>query len=174
MEAIENLNRPKIISAIMCVGLNGELGKDNKLLVNFKEEMQHFRKITQGKCCLFGRTTFDGIKVPLKGRKSFVLTSNLEITYPNATVVHSVDEFLELTKDEEEVMICGGAKVYKDTESLWDKFYLTVINMGFSDADAYFRSTTKSWIDVEPVERLIGKNGLYAKCFTMVKDWHED
>ena len=93
-----------IVSSIMCSGLKGELGRNNGLLVNFKEELQYFRSVTQGKSILFGHKTFKGLP-SLKGRNIYVLTSQDNINYPNATVVKSVEEFLELTKDEEEVFI---------------------------------------------------------------------
>lgn len=150
------------ISAYMMCGLNGEISR-NGPLVQFKEMDIHFRKTTEKKSILMGSKTFESCKIPLKGRTVFVLSSQNK-TFKDATLVHTVDEFLELTKDEDEIIICGGAKVYELTKLLWEQVYFNVINMGFHDADNYFRSYTSKWDDGVAPTIIEGKNGLYAKC----------
>lgn len=57
-----------------------------------------------------------------------MISRNPEFQAVGCEVVHSVEEALELTKDEDEVFVTGGGMIYK---KLWDKadrLYLTVVH----------------------------------------------
>lgn len=65
------------MNAIVSVCANWGIGKDNKLLIHNKEDMQHFVKMTTGGCVIMGRSTFESFpKGPLKGRKNIVISQN--------------------------------------------------------------------------------------------------
>ena len=67
------------MKAIVCVTKNWGIGKDNKLICTFKEDMNHFKQLTAGKAIVAGRKTFETFcngKKPLIGRKNIVITSD--------------------------------------------------------------------------------------------------
>jgi dihydrofolate reductase len=64
-----------MIEMIVAMGLNREIGKDNKLLWNLEDDMKHFVKTTKGKNVVMGRKTFESLpNGPLKGRHNYVIT----------------------------------------------------------------------------------------------------
>ena len=129
----------KNITMIAAVGRNLELGKDNDLIWHFREDMKFFKEKTMGKPVVMGYKTLESLPKLLPGRLNIVLTSrNLELN-PAILVVHSIDELLEKVMDYPEVMIIGGASVYKQMLPYSDKMYLTEIDAE-AEADAYFPS----------------------------------
>ncbi len=56
-----------------------------------------------------------------------------------AEVVHSIEELLELLKDEDpnSLMVIGGASVYKELLPYCDTIHVTMVDYAY-EADAYF------------------------------------
>ena len=126
-----------MISIIAAIGENRELGKDNKLIWHLKEDMQYFKEMTMNKKVVMGLKTYLSLPGVLKNREYLVLTTTMK-SLPNAQVFHDFDSLLEYLESlEEEVMIIGGASVYKLFLPYADYLYLTEI-MAQAEADAYF------------------------------------
>ncbi len=127
----------KNITIIAAIGRNRELGKNNDLIWHFREDMKFFKEQTMGKPIVMGYKTLESLPKLLPGRKHIVLTSrNLELD-PSIVIVHSIDELLNEVVKYPEVMIIGGASVYKEMLSYSDKLILTEIDAE-ADADVYF------------------------------------
>lgn len=123
------------ISLIAAVDLNNGLGKNNQLLCHLPADLQHFKHITMGKPILMGRKTYLSIGRPLPGRRNIVLSHQLE---PSAGI-EIMDSFEEACQkvQEPELMVIGGAGVFKDSLSLASTIYLTIIHHVF-EADVFF------------------------------------
>lgn len=125
-----------IKSIVVAMDEQRVIGKDNQLIWHLPADLKRFKEITMGHSMLMGRKTFDSIGKPLPGRRSIVITrKNIEI--PGCLVVHSIEQALENCKDEEEVFIIGGADIFKQTLSIADKIYLTIVHHCF-EGDTYF------------------------------------
>ncbi len=96
-----------MVSIIVAIGPHGVIGDKNQLLWHITEDMKYFRAITQGHAVIMGRKTYDSIGRPLPKRHNVVITRQ-EIQIEGCSVVHSLPEALEITKDEQEVFIIGG------------------------------------------------------------------
>tara|TARA_B100000886_G_C20195968_1_gene396333 strand:- start:78 stop:572 length:495 start_codon:yes stop_codon:yes gene_type:complete len=127
------------ISIIAAIGKNKEIGLNNDLLWSISEDLQNFKKITMGHYLVMGRRTFQSIGKELKGRKLIILTSDPYLSVGEHLTAHSVEEAIYLAEKnaEEELMICGGAKVYKDFLGKADTMYLSRVDWT-GDADTYF------------------------------------
>jgi len=136
----------KNVTMIAAIGKNNELGKNNDLIWKFKEDMQFFKEQTMGKPMAMGYKTFYSLRggKPLPGRKHIVLTSrNLEEN-PQITVVRSLEELINYIEEyKEEVMIIGGASIYKAMLEYADKLVLTEIDAEDKEADAFFPEFNK-------------------------------
>lgn len=133
-----------IISMIAAIGKNRELGKNNKLLWSIKEDMQWFRAHTMNKPVVMGRKTYESIGKPLKNRLNIVLTRDMSFNPdPNVLVAHDIGNVLYHVKDEKEVMIIGGAEIYKQFLPFTNRMYLTEIDKEF-EADTFFPEFDKS------------------------------
>lgn len=128
------------ISIIAAIGQNRELGKNNKLLWDIPEDMEHFRSITKGHAVIMGRKTYESIGHALPQRPNIIITNDPSFTTPDdCFIVHSLEEAIHVgkTKEEQELFIIGGATIYKQAIDIADKLYLTIVHASF-DADAFF------------------------------------
>lgn len=144
------------VSIIAAIGKNRELGKNNKLLWNIPEDLNHFRKVTAGHAVIMGRKTHESVGRVLPSRINIVITrdSNYGILSDGVplprkagrvnesegcVVCGSLNEAIEVAKKsgEKEVFVIGGGEIYKQAMSLADKLYLTLVDGSF-DADTFF------------------------------------
>ncbi len=135
-----------ILSLIAAIGINNELGKDNKLLWDLPADMRHFRETTSGHPVIMGRKTFESIGRPLPNRRNIVLSRSTEnYQAPGCENVSSVEEALNLFKDsDEEIFVIGGAQIYKLFLPYANRLYITRVNSSF-DADAFFPEIDQEW-----------------------------
>ena len=63
-----------MLSIIVAIGKNNEIGKKNDLLWNLPTDMKHFRETTKGHTVIMGQKTFESIGRPLPNRRNIVLT----------------------------------------------------------------------------------------------------
>jgi len=143
----------KNITMIAAIGKNNELGKNNDLIWKFKEDMNFFKEQTMGKPMAMGYKTFYSLREgkPLPGRKHIILTSrNLEEN-DQIVIVRSLEELLNyIEKYKDEVMIIGGASIYKSMIDYANKLVLTEIDAEDKEADAYFPTFNKEdWLKEE-------------------------
>lgn len=126
------------ILLVAAMSTNGAIGYQNKLPWHLPEELKYFKKITLGKPVLMGRSTFQSMgSKPLPDRHNIVMTREKDFLAQGCTVVHSVEEALKVVENCEEVMVIGGAEVYKQFLPLAKKLYLTVIHHPY-EGDTFF------------------------------------
>ena len=105
-----------MIKMIICTGKNGELGKDNKLLWNIKEDLKLFKEKTLNKVVVLGRNTFEGLpfKNGLPSRDNVVLSSKGGEDRQGVTFIDDIRWVLYYQDDNpsEDIWICGGSSVY--------------------------------------------------------------
>lgn len=128
-----------MFSAIVAVGKNNEIGKNNQLLWHISEDLKNFKKITTGKTVIMGRKTFESIGRPLPNRRNIVLSRTLD-KIEGVEVFHSLEEITELFgNSDEEVFIIGGANIYKEMFNNFQKLYISFIKKEDNEADAFFQ-----------------------------------
>jgi dihydrofolate reductase len=127
-----------IISLVAAMSTNRIIGINNSLPWNIPEELQYFKKITMGKPIIMGRKTFDAIgRRLLPGRHTIVLTKDSDLIGHGFSVAHSIDEAINLATQVPEIMVIGGAGVFKEFMPLARRLYLSIIPQEY-DGDAYF------------------------------------
>jgi len=133
-----------MISMIAAVGKNRELGKDNGLVFNIKEDMQYFKETTTGHPVIMGYNTFKSIGKPLKNRDNYVATFSVEGLPEDVTPVTDLHAFLkEHQDDESELFVIGGASIYRESLPYAKNLYLTEIDAE-ADADVFFPEFDKT------------------------------
>ncbi len=111
---------------------SGVIGRDNGLPWHLPDDLRRFKALTLGRPVLMGRRTFESIGRPLPGRHNIVLTRDLRWSAPGATVVRSLDEALAAAGDAPEIMVIGGADLYRQVLPLAHRIELTEVE---SDLD---------------------------------------
>ncbi len=118
-----------ILSMIVAAAENNVIGRDNGLIWRLSADLKRFKALTTGHTILMGRKTFESIGRALPHRRNIVITRNLNFKAEGCEVVHSVEEALALTKDEDEVFVTGGGTIYKKLWDRADRLYLTVVHL---------------------------------------------
>ncbi|WP_256012404.1 dihydrofolate reductase [Desertivirga xinjiangensis] len=139
----------KIISAVVVVDANNGIGKENKLLVHFPADLKRFKNITTGHSIVMGRKTFDSMGRALPNRRNIVISRQADLVTEGAEIARSLEEALNLCRDEDEVFIIGGAEIFKQAFAITDRIYLTRIHKSF-EADTFFPDiSNRSWREAE-------------------------
>lgn len=140
---------PIRISAIVAFDDDGAIGTKTGLPWHLPADLKRFRQVTWNKPILLGRATYQMIGRPLPGRANIVLTRDPRFQAEGCLVAHSLEEALELAREEarqratDEIVIAGGAEVYRATWPLCQRVYLTQIH-GRSGGSVYFPSEVAS------------------------------
>ena len=131
------IKKNKNITIIAAIGENNELGLDNKLIWNIKEDLKRFKKLTTGHSIVMGRKTFESISKALPGRLNIVLTKNKNFKFKNVSIASNIHEAIELTKDDEQPFIIGGSEIYSLFINMAQTIELTRVHNNFK-ADTFF------------------------------------
>ena len=127
------------LSIIVAMAKNRAIGKDNQLIWHISNDMKHFKEVTLGHTVIMGYNTWKSLpgQRPLPHRRNIIISSRLEQEPEGFEVAHSIQESLELVRDEEEVFIMGGGSIYEQFLPKADLLYLTRLDHNF-EADTYF------------------------------------
>lgn len=129
------MRRPRV-SLVVAMDDAGLIGANNALPWRLSNDLKHFKRITWGKPIVMGRRTFQSIGRPLPGRRNIVLTRDKAFDAPGCRVVHTFQEAMAAA-DAEEVMVIGGADIYRQALPRADRIYLTRVRGRFQ-GDTYF------------------------------------
>ena len=140
-----------IVSIIVAMDKNGVIGKNLKGMPWYlPADLKHFKEITTGKPVIMGRVTYDTIGKPLPNRQNIVLTRDPAFSAQNVEVVRSINEAVHKAKQAEEIMVIGGANIYKQFLPLANRMYVTRIHAEF-EGDTYF--TKVNWDEWREIAR---------------------
>ena len=137
------------ISLIVAAANNDAIGKNNQMLWYMPNDFKYFKNQTWGLPILMGRRTFQALESKaLPGRLNLILSRDKSFKAEVAVVIGKYDDALFMTKEHDynELMVIGGAEIYKLMLPKANKVYLTRIDANFEDADAFFPELSpKEW-----------------------------
>jgi len=132
-------------------------------------DLRYYKEKTMGKTVVMGQRTFESIgSEPLPGRKMIVLNNDENYKAPEGCkVARSIEELLKMIDKKEEVMICGGASVYKQFLPLADRLYITFIHGDF-EGDTFFPEFDKNeWKEVKRTDNKADDKNPYDYSFVI-------
>jgi dihydrofolate reductase len=147
------------------------IGVDNKLPWRLSADLKRFRELTMGHHIIVGRKTFESIGRPLPGRRTIVVTRDVNYKAECCEVAHSVEDAINLARErgESEVFICGGAEIYAQTIGVADRMYLTLVDAEVA-ADTFFPEfDEREWIEQENSYQSADEKNQYPFTFKLVK-----
>lgn len=134
------------LAIIVAAAKNGVIGRNNQLPWHLPQDLKYFKAITLGKPVIMGRKTYESIGKPLPGRTNIVITRNKDWAAAEGVVVTNGFEqaLLEAQKVQgsgagpaDEVMVIGGAEIYRSALQFADRVYLTRVDIE-PEGDAFF------------------------------------
>jgi len=137
------------IAFVVARDRHGVIGKEGRLPWRLPDDMRHVRDLTVGKPLIMGRRTFDSIGRPLPNRVSIVLTRDPTFRCDGCLVARTTDEALALAGYVPEVIVFGGAGVFRDFLPRADRIYLTEVDTEVVGDTFFPPLDPKEWREVE-------------------------
>jgi dihydrofolate reductase len=152
------------LSAVVAVSDNDVIGRDNALPWYQPADLAYFKRVTMGKPILMGRKTWDSIGKPLPGRRNIVL-SRSGFAAQGVDVVRTLDEACAVAGDVPEMMVIGGAMIFKLAMPRMDHVHLTRVHC-VVDGDVFLPPLhPDEWREVRREERPADARNAYAMTF---------
>lgn len=131
------MNPQPIISLIAAMDENRVIGRDNQLPWRLPADLQNFKRLTMGKPMVMGRKTWESLPGLLPGRTHIVISANPAYRAEGCLLVRSIEQALAAAGDVNEIMVVGGANLYRQLLPRADRLYLTLVHTRVT-GDAWF------------------------------------
>jgi dihydrofolate reductase len=117
-----------MLSIIVAVADNGVIGSGNQLPWRLPDDLKRFKALSLGKPIVMGRKTFDSIGRPLPGRLNIVISRQPGLDIPGCRVVSSLDDAIAAAQPAPEIVIVGGADIYRQVLPQVHTIHLTRVH----------------------------------------------
>lgn len=124
------------ISLVLAASENDIIGKGNALPWRLPADLKYFKTVTLGKPIVMGRKTWESLGKPLPGRTNIVMTRR-PLQFSGCVVVEDVAAALRAAGDADELMVIGGADIFREFLPLAQRIYLTRVH-AVIDGDVVF------------------------------------
>ena len=169
-EELKAKDKTSELTIIVAAGENDAIGEDNKLIWHLRDDLQHFKDLTSGHHIIMGRKTFESFPKPLPNRTHVVITRQNDYQVPEGVItVNSLDDALDVAKNDAQPFIIGGGEIYKQAMEFADKIEITRVHHEF-EADTFFPKIDASiWKEVNNVFHKKDKDHDYEFSFLTFK-----
>ncbi len=117
-----------MISIIVAAAENGVIGSDNRLPWHLPDDLKRFKALSLGKPVVMGRRTFESIGRALPGRINIVVSRQPGLAIEGVIVVPSLDAALAAADTAREVVVIGGAEIFRLALPRTDTIHLTRVH----------------------------------------------
>tara|TARA_E500000305_G_scaffold91226_1_gene78910 strand:+ start:1021 stop:1551 length:531 start_codon:yes stop_codon:yes gene_type:complete len=120
---------------VVAMSDNGVIGDGEKMPWHLPADLKRVKRMTMGKPLVMGRKTYQSIGKPLPGRTNIVVTRDRGFKAEGIEVLHDLDEALDvarrvaLTDGVDEIIIFGGAEIYRQAFDKVQRLQLTEIHV---------------------------------------------
>ena len=137
-------------SLIAALDKNRVIGKNQRLPWKIAKDLQHFYQLVANKTVIMGSRTYHSMGKPVVNAQNVILSRDKSLVVPGCLVLNSLDAVLnQYGNSKDEIMVIGGAQIYRQFMPLANRMYLTIID-GIVDGDAYFPEwRSDEWVVVD-------------------------
>jgi len=154
-----------LVTLIVAVADSGVIGRDNALPWHLPADLQRFKRLTMGKPILMGRKTFESIGKPLPGRENIVVTRDPNYRRDGIRVVHDADAALRAAGDAAEIMVFGGAELFRAFLPRAGRIHLTRVHGNIAGDITWPALDQRAWQVVERDAHPADARHVYAMTF---------
>ena len=137
------------ISIIAARAANGTIGHNGRMPWHLPADLRHFRCITMGKPLVMGRRTCESLGRPLPGRRNLVVSRAPGFHAQGFECLPGLTEALAAAGRVEEIMIIGGAELYRQCLPLAARLYLTEVHQTFPGDTRFPPIVSDEWVEIE-------------------------
>jgi dihydrofolate reductase len=116
------------LSFVVAASDNDVIGVGNQLPWRLPDDLKRFKALTLGKPVLMGRKTYESIGRPLPGRLNLVVTRRPALVIDGVITARSMDEAFAAAHSAPEVMVIGGAEIYRQLLPRTQTIHLTRVH----------------------------------------------
>jgi len=127
---------PGWITLVVAMDENAGMGYQGTLPWHLPADLRHFRHITSGKTVVMGRKTHESIAKALPQRRNIVLSRH-PADYSGCEVIHAIEALFQITRPDEQLMIIGGADIFRQFLPMARDMYRTRVHARLP-ADTFF------------------------------------
>lgn len=157
------------ISIIVAMDNRGVIGINDRLPWKLSADLQHFKALTMGKPIIMGRKTHESIGRPLPGRENIVITRDRDYRSVGCTILNSLEEAFRHCAMAKEVMIMGGAELYRQTLNLATRIYLTEVHTEVPGDIFFPKFNWHEWREIKRKDFLADEKNEYNYSFVVLK-----
>lgn len=121
-----------IITLIAAMAENRIIGGNNRIPWHLPADLQHFKRLTLHKPIVMGRRTWESLPGPLPQRIHIVVTRNPYYRAPGCLLAATPEAAIHAAGAVPEVMVIGGATLYRALLPLAHRMYLTLVQGAFA------------------------------------------
>lgn len=137
------------IALLAAFSINHVIGSEGKIPWNLPSERIRFKAICKGKYIIMGRKSFDEIGHGLPYCTIIIVSKKMKEAPKGCVLAATLDDALKIaekncTSLEDEILVAGGAEIYKQTFPLCSKIYGTVIQKKIK-GDTFFPQIPETW-----------------------------
>ena len=153
------------ITFIVAMDANRLIGADGGMPWHIPGDLPRFKRRTRHKPILMGRKTFESIGKPLPQRDNIVLSrSTARAARDDVIAVQDVASALEAAGDAPELMVIGGAEIYRLLLERADCLDITHIEAEY-DGDTWFPPVDWAAWQIESEQRVAADGDTPAHRF---------
>jgi len=161
--------RRPLVSIVAAMSENQVIGHRNRLPWHLPADLVRFKGLTLNKPIIMGRRTWESLPGPLPQRTHIVVTRNSSYKAQGCTLVGSPTEAIAAAGSAPELMVIGGAGIYRDMLPLARRMYLTLVAATL-EGDAFFPDWDRTcWREITREERRHDAHNRYDLVFVTLE-----
>jgi dihydrofolate reductase len=154
-----------MISIIVAAAENGVIGSDNRLPWHLPDDLRRFKALSLGKPIVMGRRTFESIGRPLPGRLNIVVSRQAGLAIEGVTVVPSLDAAIAAAGPVPEVVVIGGAEIFRQVLPSTQTIHLTRVHARVEGDVSFPELDAAAWREREVEHHAADERHQYAFSF---------
>jgi dihydrofolate reductase len=158
-----------VIALIAALADNRVIGRHNRLPWHLPADLRHFKQLTLDKPIIMGRNTWESLPGLLPRRSHIVISRDPAYRAEGCILVTTPDAAIEAAGDVAEIMVVGGATIYRQMLSRARRMYLTLVH-GYFEGDALFPAWSPAeWSETEREDFSADDDNRYSFSFVTLE-----
>jgi dihydrofolate reductase len=153
---------------------NRVIGRGNRLPWHLPADLAHFKRLTLDKPIVMGRRTWESLPGLLPRRRHIVVTANAGYRAEGALVVTSLEAAVEAATGEPELMVVGGAQLYRSVLPMARRLYLTLVHAAVEGDTVFPEWDPACWRETTRTEHPGDERNAYSLSFLTFERIRED
>lgn len=156
---------PPLVSIVAAMSENRIIGRGSRLPWHLPADLAHFKGLTLGKPIVMGRLTWESLPGLLPERTHIVVTRDPFYRADGCILAGSPEDAIAAAGDVSEIMVIGGAGLYRAMLPFASRMYLTRVDAVLEGDVSFPDWDPECWREIEREERQRDERNRYDLTF---------